>query len=548
MKFEISYQGKVVISKDLPDGSYKIGRAEDCSIVLNSNKVSKYHALLIVKGNRAAILDTNSSNGVFVNGILIKKQLLNTSDKIEMGDHTFSMDSGATPRRKIELFSTDGSAAFAANPGENPQGAPDFLLNSPSESEPEITVNKMEQLLNLVDGKILYPFFELVKVIDYRFLMAMILVTTIGISAFFSVIPVLSWGRNITKQESLKRGQAILKQVVRENYRILSKTNDTSLLTVAAAEGDKDMLEVYILDAKTKSVLAPTKYLSKSINDPYMLLALGDLIDEGKLDAIKDRGDGTFVLAESIPYYGSKDSALFPTENPEDPSTATTIVVAYFKIPQSINGIYEPLAIAGLVSLLLALVSFFLLNKMISQPIKELHDQLDTALKGDNIQMVCNAKFPELEALTTVINFSITKMKSAGGGMAAVPAGIPGGIDADNEEMIYLKSVEEFCLGSTDGLLVLDISKKVKYVGPILGDLLGLRSQYAVGQNIGDACRDGSFSGTVIDMCERVVSSLGETQTASLDINGAPRNLTAVGHRLSNGEVSFILITVKMNA
>ncbi|MCX6103694.1 MAG: hypothetical protein NT000_10610 [Proteobacteria bacterium] len=222
--------------------------------------------------------------------------------------------------------------------------------------------------------------------------------------------------------------------------------------------------------------------------------------------------------------------------------------MAYFKIPQSINGIYEPLAIAGLVSLLLALVSFFLLNKMISQPIKELHDQLDTALKGDNIQMVCNAKFPELEALTTVINFSITKMKSAGGGMAAVPAGIPGGIDADNEEMNYLKSVEEFCLGSTDGILVLDISKKVKYVGPILGDLLGLRSQYAVGQNIGDACRDGSFSGTVIDMCERVVSSLGETQTASLDINGAPRNVTAVGHRLSNGEVSFILITVKMNA
>lgn len=537
-----------MISKDLPDGSYKIGRAQDCSIVLNSNKVSKYHALLIVKGNRAAILDTDSSNGVFVNGILIKKQLLNTSDKIEMGEHTFSMESGATPRRKIELFSTDGSAAFAAKPGETPESSPDYLLNSSFEVAPEIPVNKLEQLMNLVDGKILFPFFELVKVMDYRFLMAMILVTTIGISAFFSAIPVLSWGRNITKQESLKRGQAILKQVVRENYRILSKTNDTSLLTVAAAESDKDMLEVYILDAKTKSVLAPTKYLGKSINDPYMLLALGDLIDDGKLDATKDRGNGTFVIAQSIPYYGSKDSALFSAENPEDPGTPTTIVMAYFKIPQSINGIYEPLAVAGLVSFLLALVSFFLLHKMISQPIKELHDQLDAALKGENIQMVCNAKFPELEALTTVINFSVTKMKSVSGGMAAVPAGIPGGIDADNEEMIYLKSVEEFCLGSTDGILVLDSSKKVKYVGPILGDLLGLRPQYALGQNIGDACRDGSFSGTVIDMCERVVSSIGETQTASLDINGVPRNLTAVSHRLSNGEISFILITVKMNA
>ena len=84
-------------------------------------------------------------------------------------------------------------------------------------------------------------------------------------------------------------------------------------------------------------------------------------------------------------------------------------------------------------------------------------------------------------------------------------------------------------------------------MGPVLSDLLSLRPQYAIGQNISDACRDGSFAGTAIELAEKVVSSLGENQTAQLEINGISRGMTAVGHRFSNGELAFTLITVKMN-
>ncbi|MFM8314824.1 MAG: FHA domain-containing protein, partial [Deltaproteobacteria bacterium] len=80
MKFEILQNGKVELTKELGEGSYKIGRASDCDIVLESNQVSKHHALLVVRGERAAILDTGSSNGTFVNGILIKKQLVKESE------------------------------------------------------------------------------------------------------------------------------------------------------------------------------------------------------------------------------------------------------------------------------------------------------------------------------------------------------------------------------------------------------------------------------------------------------------------------------------
>jgi hypothetical protein len=94
----------------------------------------------------------------------------------------------------------------------------------------------------------------------------------------------------------------------------------------------------------------------------------------------------------------------------------------------------------------------------------------------------------------------------------------------------------------------LDKEKKVKFVGHVLEELIGMRSEYSKGQNISDCCRDAGFAGTAIDLSERVVGSLGETQNAVLDINGTNRPMVAVGHRSQNGEIRFILLTVRMTS
>ena len=75
-----------------------------------------------------------------------------------------------------------------------------------------------------------------------------------------------------------------------------------------------------------------------------------------------------------------------------------------------------------------------------------------------------------------------------------------------------------------------------------------MRNQYAQGQNISDACRDPLFAGTAIDMADKVFSTLGETQGAQLDLNGVNRVMAAVGHKNKNGEIRFVIVTVKMGA
>ena len=72
MRIEILHNGEVVFEKDLAEGSYTIGRASECEIRLKAGGISKKHASLVIKGNRAAIIDLGSANGVFINGVMVK--------------------------------------------------------------------------------------------------------------------------------------------------------------------------------------------------------------------------------------------------------------------------------------------------------------------------------------------------------------------------------------------------------------------------------------------------------------------------------------------
>jgi hypothetical protein len=114
------------------------------------------------------------------------------------------------------------------------------------------------------------------------------------------------------------------------------------------------------------------------------------------------------------------------------------------------------------------------------------------------------------------------------------------------EDDSYLKTIQEMDAGTSDALLILDTEKKIRFIGKITEDLLSLRSQYAIGQNISDACRDQSFAGTAIDLTDSALQSLGETQSSTLDINGISRNITAIAHKNSKADIRFILITVKL--
>jgi pSer/pThr/pTyr-binding forkhead associated (FHA) protein len=66
---------------------YTIGRAEDTTISINHASISRLHAELISIGNgRYEIVDKQSANGIRINGVELKRGILEAGDALELGD------------------------------------------------------------------------------------------------------------------------------------------------------------------------------------------------------------------------------------------------------------------------------------------------------------------------------------------------------------------------------------------------------------------------------------------------------------------------------
>jgi len=63
----------------------RIGRGGDNELVLDTKHVSRYHAVLLAGPVHTSIEDLNSTNGVFVNGKRVARQVLKDGDRVTIG-------------------------------------------------------------------------------------------------------------------------------------------------------------------------------------------------------------------------------------------------------------------------------------------------------------------------------------------------------------------------------------------------------------------------------------------------------------------------------
>lgn len=81
-------KGKVYILKK---GETTIGRVTGNDIVLTSNRVSKHHCAISVTDSEVVINDLGSSNGTFINGVLIKTKNLKPGERLSIGDFVMEL-------------------------------------------------------------------------------------------------------------------------------------------------------------------------------------------------------------------------------------------------------------------------------------------------------------------------------------------------------------------------------------------------------------------------------------------------------------------------
>ncbi|MCE4555524.1 FHA domain-containing protein [Roseateles cellulosilyticus] len=95
-KLVVSLDGVVIKEVQITKDKTTLGRRPYNDIVIDNLAVSGEHAVLQMVGNDVFIEDLNSTNGTYINGKAIKKQLLADNDTVEIGKY------------KIKYLTNDG--------------------------------------------------------------------------------------------------------------------------------------------------------------------------------------------------------------------------------------------------------------------------------------------------------------------------------------------------------------------------------------------------------------------------------------------------------
>lgn len=131
-KLIVSIDGVVIKEVQLTKDRTTLGRRPYNDVVIDNLAVSGEHAVLLMVGNDVFLEDLNSTNGTYLNGKAVKKQLLQNGDIAEIGKYRIKFiheQAGASFEKTMVLKAgvvTQPAASYAAMPGPaaaGPSGA-----------------------------------------------------------------------------------------------------------------------------------------------------------------------------------------------------------------------------------------------------------------------------------------------------------------------------------------------------------------------------------------------------------------------------------------
>jgi FHA domain len=134
-KMIVSIDGVVIKEVQLSKDRTTLGRRPYNDIVIDNLAVSGEHAVLLMNGNEVFLEDLNSTNGTYVNGKAVKKQLLQNADTVEIGKYKIKyVNEVAGANFEKTMIIKAGAAGMPASPAQPPIAAP---ARAPEPSAPQ---------------------------------------------------------------------------------------------------------------------------------------------------------------------------------------------------------------------------------------------------------------------------------------------------------------------------------------------------------------------------------------------------------------------------
>lgn len=472
----------------LKDGQNVVGRGQDADIMLEHAQVSKRHCIVVYAGGKAEVMDAGSSNGTYLNGVLVKKKRLKVHDRLSVGPFVLEVIAGADARPSAGGGAGDALAYGAA--GGAPAQPNDLNASSPvARSEREKSIFK----------KLFYKFDEVVPPVVYDFNTRhewhVILSGLFLLYVFFyiglSVYPLLETAKESVLREAERRAFYIARQIADLNQEAIAN-NQEALLTVDFAEKDQSVTEALIVDLGGR-VLAPGSRVNESVSNPFIVKHLA-AIREGNQKAwrlmSKRNEDATKVIVTVPIFARAPKSGL----NVPKALVSVTFMLKGITLDSGTIGVvyFESLVIA----LLVGVFFVFLVYRMTYHSIATVNDDMDAVLKGNQPSVPKRYKLEPLERLIDSINSALSRIPNLKVEEKEVAA-------TDNEQQIIdslLAPIQLLVTRASHPMLLLSGDGKVTAMNTAFEDLTGIHIDSAAGQDVTTVARDDAFASMVSDL------------------------------------------------
>ncbi|MGE3975571.1 MAG: FHA domain-containing protein [Bdellovibrionales bacterium] len=491
---------------ELKEGENTIGRTKECDIVLNLPGISKKHAVINYAPGNITITDLGSSNGTFVNGIRVRQKTLSTKDR--MGFHQCLADLKIVTKAPTmertgasQVGAWDGNAALQIPQAEQ----------SPA---PAAVQNQLENIQNYVNTVAMPGIYRLIEMFEYRNVLASFIVGFILLMTMFSIVPMMNITKNSIEQESRRRALTIAKNLAISNQSLLQQGTESAVST-RAAENEEGVQSALIISNRDGHTIAPAINAGSYANLPFVHKARKlsresvEQIDDSTIGAsypihAYNPESGQQVIAHAVVLYGMGGLAI---DSARYISLFTQILF---------------------ISFLLGACLFFILYKLHKEPLLNLNQQLDAALKDDRQNLTTKYMIPELNQLVVNINSALSRTGSNGSA--------PLRIDRSTEAQNIVQMFNHPCLTLDKDQLFLSVNNPLE-------DLIGMRFNTLQGQSL-EILSDQAFKMSIVDLINQAALQPGMIVSNNLDFAGILYEIDTQAI-LGSTEISYYLISMK---
>jgi pSer/pThr/pTyr-binding forkhead associated (FHA) protein len=165
-KMIVSIDGVVIKEVQLTKDRTTLGRRPYNDIVIDNLAVSGEHAVLQMTGNEVYLEDLNSTNGTYVNGKAVKKQLLQNNDTVEIGKYKVKyINEVAGPTFEKTMILKAGALPPMPPPAAAPVAAPPRAAAATAQAAQAADLGQPNAAIKVLSGAAAGREVPLVKVV-----------------------------------------------------------------------------------------------------------------------------------------------------------------------------------------------------------------------------------------------------------------------------------------------------------------------------------------------------------------------------------------------